>query len=148
MAYSPLKIATIALSIGAVLIALVAFAAYVAVRDLRDRHHADERAAIEEGASAGKALDDAGCFDRAIERLRDGRAGPAGAYGRPWLRACLANATSTAAFCDGAPSTADVEASIRWQEARCAKRGFSGLSLCGAAADEAQAHCERRASPR
>lgn len=143
-----LKIALALCSVGVTLIALAAFAVFVVVGELRRSQDMDDRASRSEGASFGETTNDAGCFERALERLREGRSGTVGIQSRPWIQGCFASATPTAEFCADAPPHSDSEASLRWQGARCAARGFSGLSPCGAVADEAQTYCETRANPR
>ncbi len=143
-----LKIALILCSVGVTLIAFAALAVFLVVGDFRRAWDTSDRASRDEGVSVGKGTNDAGCFERAIERLREGRAGAAGVRSRPWIQGCFASATPTVEFCADAPPSSDTEASLRWQGERCATKGFAALSLCGAVADEAQTYCETRTNSR
>ena len=98
--------------------------------------------AMLDGQASGRALDEAGCMLRAIERHKAdwNRTMASAVRNKLWLAGCLETSRVQEKFCDDVPPSDNAVAAALWAASACANQGLSD-SYCGNLVSNAVKYC-------
>lgn len=105
--------------------------------------------AQQQGARSGAQLDEPGCLESAMDRVRASALNgfDASAVEGAWLGSCLQASRAVESFCEGVPPQSAVLPAIGWITSECARQGLAGQA-CTGLLQQVSNHCSspRRAS--
>lgn len=119
-----------------VLVVLAGVAGYFWISRNQPALEESARAAVQEGARAGLATDEAGCLEAGASRGGGVASVAEGFSSGSFMRGCLEYSRETPGFCEDVPAPTAIRRTIEWQRERCA-----GDAACARVISVVQTYC-------